>query len=201
MCRMHAIGAVFLVAACQKAETAPAEPVASRDVPAPATSATSPMAAAAMATATASATASAAASSSAAPQPTTGAKPGAKADTEKASTLPASAGSVAGKNFVLYLASPGCHVDAACSATIKLVATGDYHVNKDYPYKLVPAAGFSLDAQDFKQDAEKEGTLTVRFTPKAKGETKVAGTFKLSVCSAENCQIEAQPIALAVAVQ
>ncbi len=184
MCRMHAIGLVFLgLTACDKKEAAPAvEPVASRDVPATAT-----------ATETASASATTTASALA--------KAPTKIGSEPPSPPRAAAGNVTGKNFMLYLASPRCHVDAACAATIKLVATGAYHINKDYPYKLVPAAGFAPDGQEFKQDAEKEGTLTVRFTPKAKGETKVAGTFKMSVCSDENCQIEQQPIALAVDVQ
>jgi hypothetical protein len=109
---------------------------------------------------------------------------------------------VAAKNFALDVAaSPGCRADAPCAMTIRLAATGDYHINKDYPYKLVPASGLALDGQEWKQDAEKTGTLTVRFTPKAPGETTVGGTFKMSVCSAESCQIEQQPVSVAVAVQ
>ena len=42
--------------------------------------------------------------------------------------------------------------------------------------------------------------MTVRFKPSSAGETKVSGTYKMSICSADQCQIEAQPIALGVPV-
>jgi RNA 3'-terminal phosphate cyclase len=59
---------------------------------------------------------------------------------------------------------------------------------------------FSKDNGDFVEEGEKSGTMTVRFKPTAAGEAKVAGTYKMSVCSADQCQIEIQPIALAVPV-
>ena len=43
--------------------------------------------------------------------------------------------------------------------------------------------------------------LTVRFTPSAAGTQTLAGVFKLSVCSADTCEIEKPRLALAVTVR
>lgn len=120
---------------------------------------------------------------------------------------------VDGKNFALDVASPGCHAGEDCTMTIKLVAGSDYHVNEEYPYKFVAAAApgitflgkgdattFSKASGDFVEEGEKAATMTVRFKPTAPGEAKVSGTYKMSVCSADQCQIEQQPIALAIPV-
>jgi hypothetical protein len=42
--------------------------------------------------------------------------------------------------------------------------------------------------------------MTVRFKPATAGDANVSGTFKMSVCSASNCQIEQQAVALKVPV-
>jgi hypothetical protein len=120
---------------------------------------------------------------------------------------------VSGKNFVLDAASPGCRVDTPCTMTLHLAASGEYHVNKEYPYKFTaePAPGlqflgngdantFSRASGDFREDGEKAATLTVRFKPGSAGEARVSGKYKMSVCSAENCQIETQSVTLAVPV-
>jgi hypothetical protein len=120
---------------------------------------------------------------------------------------------VTGKNFELDLASPGCSVGQECAMTIKLVATGDYHVNKEYPYKFTAkalpdvaflgkgdATIFTRAAGDYVEQGEKVGTMTVRFKPARHGDAKVAGTFKLSVCSADQCLIEQEAVELAVPV-
>jgi hypothetical protein len=205
MCRVHVIGLVFLgLAACNKPETKP-EPIPTFQIvgtpqPAPEPSA------APSASATASATASA--------KPTASAKTAAAASGAPAVALKAASTHVGGKNFALDVASPGCRADTPCAMTIRLAATGDYHINKEYPYKFTasPAPNvdflgsgdantFSRGQGDFKEDGEKNATLTVRFKPKSAGEAKVSGTYKLSVCSAENCQIETQNVTLAVNVQ
>lgn len=97
--------------------------------------------------------------------------------------------------------------------TLNLSVTGDYHVNKGYPYKFIGAASpnvtflgngdantFSRAAGDFQERGEKAATMTVRFKPAAAGSAKVSGTYKMSVCSAENCQIEQQAVTLDVPV-
>jgi hypothetical protein len=122
-----------------------------------------------------------------------------------------------GSNFFLDAAPVGdCVQGARCEVAVKLVATGDYHINEDYPYKLkvedVPgvdflgtdAAGkttFSKGATDWKRSDEKSGVMTIGFRSVQKGAASVGGTFKLSVCSAANCQLEQQPVKVAVTVK
>ncbi|MDF2693887.1 MAG: hypothetical protein K0S65_2270 [Labilithrix sp.] len=97
--------------------------------------------------------------------------------------------------------------------TIKLAAAGSYHVNKEYPYKFVatPVPGvdflgkgeatlFSRNSGDFVEQGEKNATMTVRFKPTAPGEARIAGTYKFSVCSEDQCQIEQEKLELAVPV-
>jgi hypothetical protein len=120
---------------------------------------------------------------------------------------------VNGKNFALDLASPGCKAGEYCAMTIKLSAAGAYHVNKEYPYKFIatPAPGvtflgksnpntFARDSGDFVENGEKVGTMTVRFKPASAGDAKVSGTYKMSVCSADQCQIEQETVELAIPV-
>lgn len=168
-----------------------------------------------IASATASApVASASASASASPADAGAAKTtkDAGAGTPTAKLQPAKA-HVDGKNFTLDVASPGCRAGEECTMTIKLVASADYHVNKEYPYKFVAAAApgitflgkgdattFSKASGDFVEEGEKTATMTVRFKPAAAGEAKVSGTYKMSVCSADQCQIEQQPVSLGVPV-
>jgi hypothetical protein len=99
--------------------------------------------------------------------------------------------------------------------SLVLQASGGYHVNAEYPYKFTAegspsvtfqgrdSAGanvFSKAAGDFTQNGETSATLLVRFKPTASGNAPINGTYKMSVCSAENCQIEQAKIALVVAV-
>jgi hypothetical protein len=115
-----------------------------------------------------------------------------------------------GSNFFLDATSPAdCAVGAKCVLTVKLVATGAYHINEDYPYKFkaddasgveflgVDPAGknvFSKGASDWKKTDEKSGVMSVAFRPADRGNKSIAGTFKLSVCSAQNCQLEQQTL-------
>ena len=97
--------------------------------------------------------------------------------------------------------------------TIRLLAQGDWHLNKEYPYKFLATAApnitflgkteattFSRQTGDFAEEGEKTGTLTVRFKPKQAGDATVSGTYKLSVCSADQCQIEQAKVSLTIPV-
>lgn len=159
------------------------------------------------------ATASAAPSASAANVTSPSAKTTASAakGVDGAKLAPAST-HVNGKNFGLDVSSSGCRAGSECAMTIHLAVAGDYHVNKEYPYKFVatPEPGvaflaqdgntFSRAAGDFREEGPKAGTMTVRFKPNAAGTAHIQGTFKMSVCSDENCQIEQQPVSLAIPV-
>lgn len=98
-----------------------------------------------------------------------------------------------------------CAVGADCEARVELVALGGYHVNKEYPYKFTAApskdveylgkdpAGtsvFTKSAGDYAAAGEERALMTVRFRAKAAGKVDVEGTYKFSVCSEQNCQIE-----------
>ena len=122
----------------------------------------------------------------------------------KPAPLPASA-PLASKAFYRIDAGPqaACARGTTCEASVVLTALGDYHVNKDYPFKFVgdPAPAVPLDgAGRFVVDDAKHGTLTIQFRPAAPGLAKLAGTFKLSVCSDETCEIETPKLELAVPV-
>jgi hypothetical protein len=124
---------------------------------------------------------------------------------------------VCGSNFFVDGKSGGdCAVGATCTVALKLTATGDFHINQDYPYKFkaddapgleflgTDAAGkttFSKTASNWQTQDEKSGVLSVAFRPAASGSKTVAGTFKLSVCSAANCQLEQQQVSTTVAVR
>jgi len=97
--------------------------------------------------------------------------------------------------------------------TIKLATNGDWHLNKEYPYKFLASAApnvtflgkgeattFGKQSGDFVADGEKAATLTVRFKPQKAGDAVVSGTYKLSVCSADQCQIEQQKVSLTIPV-
>lgn len=123
---------------------------------------------------------------------------------------------ITGSHFTLDVASPGCVSGSACVVTVRLEASGGFHINKDYPYKLAlnaapnveflgsdPASSstFSKSAGDFVINEEHVSTMTARFKPTAAGTANVSGVYKMSVCSESNCQLEQMKIALDVPVQ
>jgi hypothetical protein len=117
-------------------------------------------------------------------------------------------------NFFIDAVVPGgCAARASCSVALKLVATGDYHVNDEYPYRFkaeevsgvrfegADGAGknvFSKLAGDWQKSDAKSGVMSVKFVPLEKGTVTIAGTFKLSVCSSENCLLEQRQISATV---
>lgn len=119
---------------------------------------------------------------------------------------------IKGNNFVLTAATASCKKGEECALTLRLEAQGAYHINESYPYKFTPGKkddkalsenvefvkeNFSKAGGDFKKEGEKVATLTVRFKPTA-AKGKIVGTYKMSVCSEQNCQLEQQEIALDV---
>ena len=94
-----------------------------------------------------------------------------------------------------------CKVGASCEARAILTALAPYKVNAEYPTKFVADGGLPVEGEGtFVVEAKQRGTLTVRFTPTAAGPARVTGTFKLSVCTEDNCEIEAPKITLEVPV-
>jgi hypothetical protein len=96
-----------------------------------------------------------------------------------------------------------CAPGATCEARLVLTALGAYHVNPDYPFKFLgePAPAVPVDGEGaFAIDDARHLTMTVKFRPAAAGTATLVGTFKLSVCSDETCEIETPRIELAVPV-
>ena len=95
--------------------------------------------------------------------------------------------------FVDVAPGAGCAAGAICTLRLTLVATGDFHINEQYPYrfKADDAAGltflgtdeagqnvFSKNAGDWKALDAKSGTMTVKFTPHARGPATVGGVLQ-----------------------
>ena len=98
---------------------------------------------------------------------------------------------------------PPCKAGEACTVAVKLTALSGFKVNKEYPFKFVPAAADGVTHEgkgQFAFEGEQAGTMTVTFRAAAPGTVHVAGTFKLSVCSEDTCEIEDAPIAVDVPV-
>ena len=122
-----------------------------------------------------------------------------------------------GSNFFVDAAQAGdCPAGANCSAKLSLVATGDFHINDQYPYKFKAddAAGitfrgtdrggpnvFSKDADDWHKTGAQSGVMNLTFQAADKGARSITGNFKLSVCSAQSCQLEQQTLTVPVAVR
>jgi len=118
--------------------------------------------------------------------------------------------------FIDTSPSPGCAPGATCAVDLRLFATGDFHVNDEYPYRFkadetndlhffgVDTAGsnvFSKAAGDWRKTDAKSGVMTVKFAPAGPGTKTVGGTFKLSVCSGANCLLEQRQISAVVLVK
>ncbi len=127
----------------------------------------------------------------------------------QAPSAPVVAGQLAkGNNYTIDSNAVGaCKAGAECKIELKLTAGDGFHVNNEYPYKFkandvagieytgTDASGknvFSKAAGDFRADASnvKLGYLTVHFKMAKAGKANITGTFKMSVCSAANCQLE-----------
>jgi len=117
-------------------------------------------------------------------------------------------------NFFVDVVAPGdCVAGGTCRMTLKLVATGDFHVNDEYPYRFraddtrgVTFAGtdgggrnvFSKAAGDWTKVDAKSGSMAVTFLPSSKASVTISGTFKLSVCSKEDCLLEQRQVGATV---
>lgn len=130
---------------------------------------------------------------------------------------PACAHAACGDGYFVDVAPAApCAANATCTLALTLVATGEYHINDEYPYKFkgddAPSvefqgkgpdgkAIFSKASGDWTKTDEKAGRMSVVFTPHGASEKHIAGVFKLSVCSAGSCRLEAPRVEGRVAVR
>ena len=127
---------------------------------------------------------------------------------------PACGHAVCADNFFIDAAPAGdCTAGSACGVALKLVATGDFHINDEYPYrfKADDAPGvdflgkddggkntFSKAAGDWQKTDAKSGAMTVKFIPTDASAKSIGGTLKLSVCSAGACLLEQRQVTTTV---
>jgi hypothetical protein len=112
---------------------------------------------------------------------------------------------LAAKAFYRLDAGPRtpCTAGQPCEARLVLTALGAFHVNQKYPFKFIGDAtpGLAIDGTGtFALDDERTGTLTIRFRAERSGPARLSGTFKLSVCTEEECEIEEPKIELELPV-
>ena len=117
-------------------------------------------------------------------------------------------------SYVVTTATVGdCKAGETCTATLRIVAKSEFHINDEYPYKFTAGdvggvefqgtdgAGknvFSKAAGNFVKESAKVGVLTVKLKPQAKGKVDVAGVYKLSVCSDATCKLDNPTVSFAV---
>jgi hypothetical protein len=122
-----------------------------------------------------------------------------------------------GEAFVVELVPPfSAQSGQASRARVIVSARGTYHVNTDYPMAFLPipdpAAGMVgeriplADGQERTPCADRKGesctvTTPLSFTPPNQGQVRIAGTLAFSVCNADRCLIEKEPLAASVAVK
>ena len=99
-------------------------------------------------------------------------------------------------NYIISVNQAACKAGAECTLTVKLQAQGAFHLNKEYPHKVVPnsAAGitwtkeaFGRPSGDFAETNEKTGVITLKYKAEKAGKTEVTGVFKFAVCSDATC--------------
>jgi hypothetical protein len=120
--------------------------------------------------------------------------------------------------FTLDGSQGTCTAGAECKVDLTLTAAAGFHVNKDYPYKFkandvagveftgTDAGGknvFSKASGDFAPDPKDEhvGVMHVHFKAAKAGSVALSGTYKLAVCTADNCQFKPVDISMAVTIK
>lgn len=119
------------------------------------------------------------------------------------------------RHFTVSFTGTPATVGDAARLSLRLVATEGFHVNADYPVNFVPdqstAVTFDAARVPLKDSAAKtpcpgsaEDTcaLDAILSPKAvtAGTHRVSGVFAFSVCSADQCLIEKEPVSLELVV-
>lgn len=228
--RLSLVSALLLLVAsgCDKpSEPAPkgnatAEPTATVASVVPTVSAAPSASAVPSVTAVASSTASAPASAASAKASAAGSASAkasaavASASASASATPPAkpAASRTAGSHFTVDFVAPGdCKSGARCNASLTLRALEGYHINNEYPYKFIANDAANVDflgkegktyskaGGEFAKTGETTAQMSVPFQAKSAGTAKLSGTFKMSVCSEANCQIETPSVALDVPIQ
>ncbi|MEP7125643.1 MAG: hypothetical protein ABJE95_32230 [Byssovorax sp.] len=113
-------------------------------------------------------------------------------------------------SYVAEIKAPGTYrAGAEGTVDITFATKGDYHINKQYPYKFKatdPAPEGIAYSKPILLRAdgtfeEKSGSFKVPFTVSKAGKATVSGTLSLSVCSDANCIMDKVELAVDVDVK
>jgi len=109
--------------------------------------------------------------------------------------------STAETNYSLMVEAPReVALGQAAKAVVRLVAKGQWKVNKLYPLKLKLKVAEGVDVPKMEMNAgdglvsDKEVKLEIPFTVKAGGPRTVTGELRFSVCAADKCDIKKELI-------
>jgi len=91
---------------------------------------------------------------------------------------------------------------------VVLETKGEYHINKQYPYKFAtqdpPADGVTYPKKVVPRAdgtyEERKAVLPIPFVPTKSGQVTVGGLFSLSVCTDANCLMDKQRLEISVKV-
>lgn len=94
-----------------------------------------------------------------------------------------------------------CTSGAPCEVALVLSALGDYKLNKEYPFKLVPHPHSAAPAHrvgELERSSDKHGVMKLEAVATALP-AALTGVFKLSVCTEDVCEIADPEISVALA--
>ncbi|MFS8069707.1 MAG: hypothetical protein ACMG6S_25355 [Byssovorax sp.] len=114
------------------------------------------------------------------------------------------------ENYLAEIKAVG-EYKAGSEGTVEITFStkGEYHINKQYPYKF-KASDPAPDGVSFPKPIlqradgsfeEKKGSFKVPFVAAKSGKATISGTLSLSVCSDANCIMDKVPLELAVDVK
>lgn len=94
-----------------------------------------------------------------------------------------------------------CASGAPCKVSLVLSALGDYKLNKEYPFKLVPHAQSAVAIRQLgklERASDQRGVMKLETEPTTLP-AALTGVFKLSVCTEDVCEIADPEISVTLA--
>jgi hypothetical protein len=109
-------------------------------------------------------------------------------------------------NFSVWMQSAKSHkVGQPGVVEVVLVPKNGFKCNDAYPYKIKlndPPAGISYPQPVVRKEgmsvSPQRSVMRVPFTPTAAGEARISGKFSFSVCTSDQCLIDARDLAITV---
>jgi hypothetical protein len=133
----------------------------------------------------------------------------AKAPEAAAAPVPDGKAHAEGEGYVVDVKPPASAAPGAEAVVeVTVTATGQFHLNKDFPTVLDVVAPSGVDvgkpkltAADAAKFEEKTATFQVKFTAKDAGDKKFGANFHFAVCTATTCNPKKEALGWTVAVK